>query len=143
MYELERKRHPIIPTIAPEKSIEEWWMSSEFDMKQLTLPLDRFVLKLCLSILLNPIIIAIVGGVLFSLTGWTLPVYLNNFCTYTGDAVTPMAAFAIGVFACKKPPADWTLWLSVFFQVIVVKFFIMPLLVMPFLLAFGIVGECC
>jgi predicted permease len=49
----------------------------------------------------NPIILAIVGGVLFSLTGWPLPSYLNSFCTYTGDAVTPMAAFAIGVFACR------------------------------------------
>ncbi len=99
----------------------------------------KYVGRTAVSVLLNPIIIAIVGGVLFSLTGWTLPVYLDVFCTLTGDAVTPMAAFAIGVFSFRKPSSSGALWLSVTIQ-LVIKFFIMPLLVMPFLLAFSIVG---
>jgi hypothetical protein len=59
------------------------------------------------------------------LTGWTLPLYLDNFCTYTGDAVTPMAAFAIGVFSYRKFDMDRWLLLSITIQLIV-KFFVMP-----------------
>lgn len=50
-----------------------------------------------------------------------------------------MAAFAIGVFACRVPSRSLSMWLSIAAQ-LVVKFFLMPLFVMPFLIAFGIVG---
>jgi malate permease and related proteins len=139
LFEIERKRHPNLPTVIPDASIDQWWMTCEVDMRQIYWS-GAWIPKLIASILLNPIILAIVGGILFSLSGWKLPLFLNSFCTYTGDAVTPMAAFAIGVFACRKPSLKFRFWASIVIQVVAVKFFLMPLLVMPFLLAFGIVG---
>jgi hypothetical protein len=96
LFEIERKRNPLIPTVAQIAPIDEWWMASQIDIKEVRL-LRPWIPKLIASIFLlvilclvscvfeyskrNPIIVAIVGGVLFSLTGWTLPSYLENFCT--------------------------------------------------------------
>ncbi len=170
LFEVERRRNPLPETtsgdvekpeiVGSEKTLDElsplttsWSLEQAWEGSSLNVSLAsnkesrkiasveswKYVGRTTASLLLNPIIIAIVGGVLFSLTGWTLPVYLDVFCTLTGDAVTPMAAFAIGVFSFRKPSSNWTLWLSVAIQLLI-KFFIMPLLVMPFLLAFKIVG---
>lgn len=97
------------------------------------------VVHILVSVLVNPIMVAIVAGFIFSATKWTLPIFLNTFCEYSGNAVTPLAAFAIGVFMYQKLPLEKTLWLSIVLD-LVVKFFVMPLLVMPFLLAMGIEG---
>jgi predicted permease len=53
--------------------------------------------------------------------------------------VTPIAAFAIGVFGWRVPSLKKRTWLNIGLQLII-KLFVVPLLVMPFLLAFSIVG---
>ena len=97
------------------------------------------VLRIVLSIVLNPVLIAIVAGILFSLTGWKLPLYLDTFCNYCGTAVTPLAAFAIGVFMYRKHRLGRTAVILLIIQ-LTIKTFAMPLLAMPFLLAFDIEG---
>ncbi len=138
LLEIERRRNPLVLPSPPDAKLETAWESGAVATSRLRI-CSPWLLGVVVAVCANPIIIAIVGGVLFSLTGWTLPLYLDNFCTYTGDAVTPMAAFAIGVFSCRRPQTSVALWGSILLQLFI-KFICMPFLAMPFLLAFGIVG---
>lgn len=101
---------------------------------------QRLILKMLFEVVLNPIMIAILGGIFWSLTGWELPLFLSTFCTYCGNAVTPLAAFSIGVFMFRPLPRDFRLWISFSIQ-IVVKIYLMPLLVMPYAIAFDLRGA--
>ena len=48
------------------------------------------------NILQNRLILSIAAGILFSLTGLTLPVLLDRSFAYFGDLVTPLALLMIG-----------------------------------------------
>lgn len=120
-----------------EKGLEEDWMTSALVLNE---PLWKAFLKILLKLVINPVLAAIVGGILFSLTEWDLPMYLDQLCVFAGTAVTPLASFSIGIFMYRKLPKGWGIWIFVTIELIV-KFFIMPLLVMPFLIAFDINGT--
>jgi predicted permease len=62
---------------------------------------------------------------------------LTGRANVLADSVTPLSAFAIGVFMYQRLPTAKAVWASFGIQMIV-KIWIMPLLVMPFLLAFSI-----
>ena len=139
LFEIEEKRRPL-PIITEEGDsvdLDDAWISSSFVIKE---SMGCSFLKLMLKLFVNPVMLAIVGGILFSLTGWKLPLYLDQLCSFAGNTVTPLASFSIGVFMYKRLPKGWSIWTVIVLQM-VVKFFFMPLLVMPFLLAFGIQGA--
>jgi malonate transporter len=50
-----------------------------------------------LSVLSNPIIVGIVGGVLFSLSGWSLPGPLTSVLSGVGKAAGPLALLSLGL----------------------------------------------
>lgn len=127
----------VVDSVGEEKSDD--WHESAVTLKA-QIPWTRIIWNITREVLFNPIMISIVAGVLWSLTGWTLPLFLTTICTYCGDAVTPLAAFSIGAFMYQPIPRDKMLWFSFTIQMLV-KIFLMPLLVMPFLVAFGITGA--
>lgn len=47
-------------------------------------------------LLRNPTIIAVIGGMLLFLTGWTLPSFVNSALDMMGTTTTPLAMFVIG-----------------------------------------------
>ncbi len=47
-------------------------------------------------LLTNPTILAVFGGCLFFLTGWTLPDFVNDALSMLGATTTPLAMFVIG-----------------------------------------------
>jgi len=54
--------------------------------------------KVLLSMLRNPLLIAPILGVIWSLTQWTMPLPAARFINLLGDASTPCALIAIGLF---------------------------------------------
>ena len=49
------------------------------------------------SVLTNPLIVAILSGTLFGLTGWTLPPAIKLPLGWVGDAAAPLALFTLGL----------------------------------------------
>lgn len=58
--------------------------------------------KLTVAVLKNPMVVAMVLGLIWSATGFTLPVIANDFLTLLGAAATPCALFAIGASLADK-----------------------------------------
>jgi predicted permease len=54
--------------------------------------------KVLLSMLRNPLLVAPILGVLWSLTHWTMPLPAERYISLLGDASTPCALIAIGLF---------------------------------------------
>lgn len=96
--------------------------------------------KLAIALLLNPIMWATVGGVAWSATEWQLGLFLDQVVTLAAGAVTPLACFSIGVFMHRRPPRSLAFWLRTA-AFLLVKFFAMPLLCIPFVLAFSVQGT--
>lgn len=48
------------------------------------------------KLLANPTIWAVAGGLIFFLTGWTLPAFVNSALNMLGSTTTPLAMFVIG-----------------------------------------------
>ena len=48
------------------------------------------------QLLRNPTIIAVIGGLMLFLTGWTLPSFINSALDMMGATTTPLAMFVIG-----------------------------------------------
>lgn len=99
----------------------------------------RLARALAMALFVNPILLAIGAGIAWSFLAWPIPVYLDTIITFCGNAVTPMAAWSIGVFMVRPIPRNLQFWL-IMLVYLIVKIFIMPLLVMPFLLAFNVTG---
>ncbi len=51
---------------------------------------------LAVGLLSNPMIVSVLLGILWGMTGWNLPGPVNEFLTLLGAAATPCALFAIG-----------------------------------------------
>lgn len=58
--------------------------------------------KLVVAVLKNPMVVAMVLGLIWSSTGFALPVIANDFLTLLGAAATPCALFAIGASLADK-----------------------------------------
>lgn len=56
----------------------------------------RIVTQAARSVLVNPIIMATVGGILYSLSGLALPAVAHQTLTFIGQAAAPSALFALG-----------------------------------------------
>jgi malonate transporter and related proteins len=56
----------------------------------------RVIWVLLLGLLKNPMIVAVVLGLAWGASGWTVPVPVNEYLTTLGAAATPGALFAIG-----------------------------------------------
>ena len=63
----------------------------------------RVVGDALLAVLRGPLFLAIVAGILWSLSGLGLPVWLSNFAELMGAASGPCALFAMGLFLVGKP----------------------------------------
>jgi predicted permease len=48
------------------------------------------------NMLLNPLLIACVGGVIFQSAGWTIPTFIERTCSVVGASAFPMALVGIG-----------------------------------------------
>ncbi len=59
--------------------------------------------KLVRSLSKNPIMMAPLAGLVWALTGWSLPVPVDTFSKILGAAAGPCALFAIGLFLYGKP----------------------------------------
>lgn len=58
--------------------------------------------KLAVSVLKNPMVVAMVLGLMWSASGWSVPTVANEFLTLLGAAATPCALFAIGASLADK-----------------------------------------
>ncbi len=58
---------------------------------------------IALSLVRNPMLVAPVAGILWSLTGIALPEPVDNFASILGAAAGPCALFALGMFLVGKP----------------------------------------
>ncbi len=58
---------------------------------------------IALSLVRNPMLVAPVAGILWSLTGIALPGPVDNFASILGAAAGPCALFALGMFLVGKP----------------------------------------
>lgn len=59
--------------------------------------------KLIVSLLRNPVMMAPIAGLCWSLTGWPLPVPIDTFGKILGASAGPCALVAIGLFLYAKP----------------------------------------
>lgn len=55
------------------------------------------------AVLKGPLFLAAAAGILWSWSGWDLPVWLENFAVLMGAAAGPAALFAMGLFLYGKP----------------------------------------
>lgn len=91
-----------------------------------------------LNILKNPIIIAIVLGLIVSFAGITFPVIINKTINNVAQMATPLALVAMGAgFEGRKALAKIrpTLWASA------IKLLVQPLVFIPVAAALGFTGE--
>jgi len=58
--------------------------------------MSAILTRTTLSVLGNPLIIACVGGILFSLTGWAVPVVLDRSLALVGRTAAPLALLVVG-----------------------------------------------
>jgi predicted permease len=107
------------------------------------------------TIFLNPPFIGIVLGLCYSLiftsnisgavsNGEIYPPALNNLVVWLGQTVTPLASFAIGLFASREFKYFFKLKVllrDILLLLILLKFILVPMLAIGFLYAFGINGT--
>jgi len=86
--------------------------------------------KLLMSLVKNPVMMAPVAGLAWSLTGWPLPVPVDTFATIMSGAAGPCALFAIGLFLYGKPLHEGVCEVS---SVVILKLLIQPFLAWIFL----------
>ena len=60
--------------------------------------------KVASQLVQNPMIIAIVAGILINLSGVTLPSGMITFTDFTGAAAAPVALFALGILLARSSP---------------------------------------
>lgn len=74
----------------------------------------RVVLTVGKGLVSNPMLVSIFLGFTWSGMGWTIPVPINEFVRYLGDAATPGALFAIGASLASKSAERMAVagWLS-------------------------------
>lgn len=94
--------------------------------------------RLLLDILKNPLIIAILVGLPFSLFGWRLPGAVNESLDYLGSIATPLALLFIGGSIRYREFLE-NLWLSV--KAAALKVIVQPLLFVPLALWLGFNPE--
>ena len=90
----------------------------------------RIAINLIRSLIKNPVMMAPVAGVAWSLTGWPLPVPVDTFGEILGGAAGPCALFAIGLFLYGKPLHEGVGEVG---SVVVLKLLIQPFLAWVFL----------
>jgi malonate transporter len=95
----------------------------------------RIVTQAARSVLVNPIIMATVGGILYSLSGLALPTVAHQTLTFIGQAAAPSALFALGASLSLRRIAGS---LGAAATMIAFKLFLHPTLAW---LAFGYVLE--
>lgn len=88
------------------------------------------LLKLATSLVKNPVMMAPVAGLAWSLTGWSLPVPVDTFAKIMSGAAGPCALFAIGLFLYGKPLHEGVREVS---AVVILKMLVQPLLAWVFL----------
>ncbi|MAH85214.1 MAG: hypothetical protein CBB68_13345 [Rhodospirillaceae bacterium TMED8] len=71
----------------------------------------------------NPLILAPVLGILWSVTGMALPPPIKTFCSILGPAAGPCALFALGLFMVGKPVSEGMAEVSI---MVVLKLIIYP-----------------
>ncbi|WP_301102677.1 AEC family transporter [Propionivibrio sp.] len=70
--------------------------------------------KTLLGVVTNPVVASIVGGALFSLTGWLLPESIGTPLGMVGQAAAPMALIALGMgLAEYGVRANWKISVSI------------------------------
>ena len=77
--------------------------------------LDIFLFyRVLLGLMKNPMIVSITCGLLWSASGWSIPVPINEFVIILGSAATPGALFAIGASLAQKSTERFEVaaWLS-------------------------------
>lgn len=89
------------------------------------------------EILLNPLILATAGGIVFSLAGWQLPAMVNSTLKLLSQASLPMGLIAVGAGLRLKGlhQQQGTLWYGV-----VVKLLLLPAIAWGLARGFGLVG---
>ena len=70
--------------------------------------------RVLLGLMKNPMIVSITCGLLWSASGWSIPVPINEFVIILGSAATPGALFAIGASLAQKSTErlEVAAWLS-------------------------------
>ena len=70
--------------------------------------------RVLLGLMKNPMIVSITCGLLWSASGWSIPVPINEFVIILGSAATPGALFAIGASLAQKSTERFEVaaWLS-------------------------------
>lgn len=84
LFEIDEFRHPLESADTEAKSLEEGWTKTSSAINPTKLQLAVKLFKVFLKAVVNPILIAVVAGIFFSLTKWTLPYYLVQLCNYCG-----------------------------------------------------------
>ncbi len=81
--------------------------------------------KVLFSMLRNPLLIAPIAGVCWSATGWMTPAPIDRYVALIGQAATPCALIAIGLFLALHPVRgiDQTV-----IRIVVLKLFVQPML---------------
>lgn len=86
----------------------------------------------------NPLVLGILGGVLISLAGWTLPVVVDRALDLVGRTGLPLALLAIGTgLDFKLLPREWRPALAIS----AVKLIVYPGVIWLALMALGVEGE--
>lgn len=95
----------------------------------------RILREVLYMLVTNPVIIAPVLGMLFSATGWSLPIFIARFCHQLGAAAAPCALFAIGLsLAAQSIKPAWSEVLSINFF----KLIFQPILTLIMMLLFHV-----
>jgi len=76
-----------------KKRIEEGLEPEEFSFSVLG--------KILLNVIKSPILLGNILGMLYSLTGLKVPVFLQKLMQYMGDTALPLALFGVGVFLAQ------------------------------------------
>lgn len=86
----------------------------------------------------NPLVLGIVGGILLSMSGWTLPGFLDRSLDLVGRTALPLALLSIGAgLEVRHLPREWRPALSIS----AVKLVLYPGVIGLALLALGVTGE--
>lgn len=84
----------------------------------------RWISQLVISIFSNPLLIACILGIIYSLTGWPLPYFLNRSCSTIGQMALPLALLGIGATLTQE---SWKNRLKLSFIAALIKVIIAPL----------------
>ncbi|MFN0262526.1 AEC family transporter [Tepidamorphus sp. 3E244] len=86
------------------------------------------------SVVFNPFIIAIMTGVILSVSGIGMPVWLDGFASFLGGAASPVALFALGASLATKQAAGSKSSIAL---LTTLKLAVHPLLIFGILLLLG------